>query len=223
VADRRHPAALIAAAILGLGALLTGCGQQAEEGPIAGFTQHDDDGLNGVALPDPYKVADVSLTATDGSTYRLGEDADKPLTVVFFGYTHCPDICQVVMADIASAMTRLDETERSKVAMLFVTTDPARDDAATLRSYLDRFDPSFEGLTGPLPRIVEAGNSLGVAIEKGQKLPSGGYEVAHGTQVIGLLPDGSAPVVWTQGTGPAQMADDIHTVLAEGVPSGVTS
>jgi protein SCO1 len=223
VADRRHPAALIAAATLGLGALLTGCGQQAEEGPIAGFTQHDDDGLNGVALPDPYKVADVSLTATDGSTYRLGEDADKPLTVVFFGYTHCPDICQVVMADIASAMTRLDETERSKVAMLFVTTDPARDDAATLRSYLDRFDPSFEGLTGPLPRIVEAGNSLGVAIEKGQKLPSGGYEVAHGTQVIGLLPDGSAPVVWTQGTGPAQMADDIHTVLAEGVPSGVTS
>jgi protein SCO1/2 len=129
----------------------------------------------------------------------------------------------VVMADVASALTRLDEAERTQVGMLFVTTDPARDDEATLRAYLDRFDPSFEGLTGPLTRIVRAGKSLGVAIEKGEKLPSGGYEVSHGTQVVGMLPDGTAPVVWTQGTAPEQIAEDIHVVLGEGgVPTGET-
>ena len=58
--------------------------------------------------------------------------ATRPLTLVFFGYTHCPDVCQVVMANIASAMTRLDPSQRSRVGMVFVTTDPVRDDVHTL-------------------------------------------------------------------------------------------
>ncbi|MET0789662.1 MAG: SCO family protein [Cellulomonas sp.] len=213
-------AAVLAAGILAL----TGCGspRQPAEGPVTNVTMHDDDGMHGIVLPRPYEVADLSLTATDGTAYRLAADTDKPLTLVFFGYTQCPDICQVVMADIASALTRLGDGERDQVGMLFVTTDPARDDAATLRAYLDRFDPSFEGLTGPLPRIVEAGDSLGVAIEKGEKLPSGGYEVSHGTNVVGLLPDGTGPLVWTQGTSPEQIAEDIHVVLSDGVPTGET-
>jgi protein SCO1/2 len=213
------------AAALAAGMLaLAGCGspETEAEAPVAGVTMHDDDGMHGIVLPKPYEAADLSLTATDGSAYQLASDTRKPLTLVFFGYTHCPDICQVVMADVASALTRLDDGERAQVGMLFVTTDPARDDEATLRAYLDRFDPSFEGLTGPLPRIVAAGESLGVAIEKGQKMPSGGYEVSHGTNVVGLLPDGTGPLVWTQGTSPDQIADDIHVVLSKGVPSGET-
>jgi protein SCO1/2 len=207
--------------------LLAGCGSGStgagDEGLVTDVKVQDDDGLNGIALPKPYETAGLALTATDGSSYRLAEDTGKPLTLVFFGYTHCPDICQVVMADLASALTRLEPDERDQVGMVFVTTDPARDDAATLRAYLDRFDPAFEGLTGPLPRIVELGDSLGVAIEKGARLPSGGYEVSHGTNVVGLLPDGTGPVVWTQGTSPAQIADDIHVVLSEGgVPTGET-
>lgn len=212
-----------AAAALAAGALLlAGCAEPSAEGPVAEVHVHDDDGMHGVVLPDPYTVEDLSLSATDGSAYRLATDTDKPLTLVFFGYTQCPDICQVVMADIASALTRLEPAQRDQVGMLFVTTDPARDDQATLRSYLDRFDPAFEGLTGPLPRIVEAGTSLGVAIEKGERLPSGGYEVSHGTQVTGVLPDGSAPLVWTQGTTPEQIAEDIRVVLTDGVPTGVS-
>jgi protein SCO1/2 len=221
VRDALRLAALAAAGVLAL----AGCGSPDPDAgaPVTGVTTHDDDGLHGIVLPRPYEVSDLALTATGGTAYRLAADAEKPLTLVFFGYTHCPDICQVVMADIASALTRLDEAERTQVGMLFVTTDPARDDEATLRAYLDRFDPSFEGLTGPLPRIVRAGKSLGVAIEKGEKLPSGGYEVSHGTQVVGMLPDGTAPVVWTQGTAPEQIAEDIHVVLSEGgVPTGET-
>lgn len=213
------------AAALGLSACSVGTPPSAE-GPVSGVTVVDDDGLHGAVLPEPYDAPDVALTDTEGVRYRLDRGtaaAGDDVTLVFFGYTHCPDICHVVMADIASALTRLDEGQRERVGMEFVTTDPARDDRATLRTYLDRFDPSFGGLTGKLPRIVEAGNALGVPVEKGEKLPSGGYEVNHGTQVVGLLPDGTAPVVWTEGTGPERIADDLRTILTDGIPSGATS
>jgi protein SCO1/2 len=214
----------ITAGVLTAGLLLSACSVGAppdDSGPVAGLSVQDDDGLNGAVLPTPYIASGVPLTDTEGAEQALDTvtaDAGDELTLVFFGYTHCPDICQIVMADIASALTRLDDAERARVGMTFVTTDPARDDEATLRAYLDRFDPSFGGLTGPLPRIVEVGHSLGVAIEKGEKMPSGGYEVNHGTQVVGLLPDGTAPVVWTEGTGPERIAQDLQAILADGVP-----
>ncbi len=203
-----------------LALLLTGCGGQSPEaaGPVANLSMHDDDGLNGVVLPRPYDVPSVPLQDADGATYDLATDATKPLTLVFFGYTHCPDICQVVMANIASSLTRLDDAQKAQVQMVFVTTDPARDDVATLRSYLDRFDPSFDGLTGDLAKIVELGSAFDVEIAKGKKLASGGYDVAHGTQILGLLPDHRAPFVWTQGTDPSTLADDITTILDDKVP-----
>jgi protein SCO1 len=210
----------LAAATLVAGALvLSGCAQQAPSAsPVADVSVQDDDGLHGVVLPKPYDVPHLRLTDTQGASYAL-DGSSKPVTLVFFGYTHCPDICQVVMANLASALTRLDPGRRAEVGMLFVTTDPARDDPRTLREYLDRFNPRFEGLTGPLPRIVAAGKALGVPIQKGARLPSGGYEVSHGSQVVGMLPGGTAPVVWTEGTSPADIAADLTTILDHGVPS----
>jgi len=203
-----------------LALVLAGCGgSDASDGSaVANVSIRDDDGLNGVVLPKPYDVPDVSLTDAAGRPYDLPADATKPLTLVFFGYTHCPDICQVVMANIASSLTRLDADQRAKVQMEFVTTDPARDDARTIHSYVQRFDPAFDGLTGDLPTIVRLGKAFDVPIEKGQKLASGGYDVAHGTQIVGLLPDGRAPFVWTEGTDPAALAEDISTILDDKVP-----
>ena len=213
----------LTAGALGLALLLTGCGADdpGQGGPVTGLTVNDEDGMNGAVPTEPYSVPDLALESTDGSRVVLAEDADRPLTLVFFGYTMCPDVCQLVMADVANALNRLEPAEREQVAMTFVTTDPARDDAETLRTYLDRFDPSFEGLTGPLPRIVELGEAVGVPIAKGQKLPSGGYEVDHGTPVLGLTDEGTVPILWTQGTPPELIADDIRRILAEGgVPTG---
>ena len=203
-----------------LALLLAGCGGQpaGTDGPVANVSVHDDDGINGVVLPRPYDIPSVPLDDADGATYDLAKDATKPLTLVFFGYTHCPDICQVVMANIASSLTRLDDAQRAKVQMLFVTTDPARDDVATLRSYLDRFDPSFDGLTGDLPSIVRLGRAFDVQIARGRRLASGGYDVEHGTQIVGVLPDGRAPFVWTEGTDPAALTADIRTILDDKVP-----
>jgi protein SCO1/2 len=209
---RRRAAGVVLAGLL---TALAACGGQGSTGPVAGFTEHNPDGMNGVVLPQKYVVPDVTLTATDGSDFSLTEDTEAPVTLFFFGYTHCPDICQIVMSDIASALTRLDSEQKSEVDVVFVTTDPARDDEATLRDYLDRFNPDFEGLTGDLKTISKAGNALGVAIEKGKRLPSGGYDVTHGTQVIAVDRTDRAPMVWTEGTPAAQIAEDLSKLLAK--------
>ena len=215
--DRRTAAAALLAVLSLLP--LAGCGSRpADEGPVANVTVHDDDGLNGVVLPTPYRVPDVRLDRASGGRYDLRTDANDPLTLVFFGYTNCPDICQVVMANIASSLTRLDPADRAKVAMVFVTTDPARDTGPVLRSYLSRFDRSFDGLTGDLASIVRLGRAFDVQIAKGRRLASGGYDVEHGTQVVGVLPDGRAPFVWTEGTDPAALTADIRTILDDKVP-----
>jgi protein SCO1/2 len=209
-AVRRTALAAVAAAAA---MLLGGCGGSSAAGPVSDVTVHDSDGLHGTVLPTPYRVPAVSLTDTTGAPYDLATKATKPLTLVFFGYSHCPDICQVVMADIASALTRLDAAHRRKVAMVFVTTDPKRDTSKVLKAYVRRFDPTFQGVTGSLPRIVRLGKAFDVPIETGAKLPSGGYDVVHGTNVVAVTPDRTAPYVWTQGTSPADMAADLVKIL----------
>ena len=199
---------------------LAGCGgsSSGSGSPVSNVTMYDSDGLAGNVLPHPYDVPRVTLQDVSGKRYDLATDATKPLTLVFFGYSHCPDICQVVMANIASAMTRLDPAQKAKVGMVFVTTDPARDDTAALKEYVGRFDPTFDGLTGDLDAISRLGTAFGVEIHHGKKLASGGYDVAHGTQIVGVRPDGTAPLVWTQGTDPSALADDLKKILDDKVP-----
>ena len=194
---RRALAAVLLPAVL----VLAGCGS-------------NDGQLTGAVLTQPYVVPHTSLTATDGSSYSLADSTDRRLTLVFFGYTHCPDVCGIVMANLASAMTRLDDEDRKQVDVVFVTTDPARDTEQVLRSYLDHFDPGFVGLTGKLATIAALGQSLAIPVEHGAKLPSGGYDVTHGTAVLGIDGNDQVPIVWTQGTSAAQFASDIHQLLA---------
>ncbi|MEP9380881.1 SCO family protein [Nocardioides sp. KR10-350] len=162
----------------------------------------------------PYTLLKASLTDTDGKPYTLAADADKPLTLVFFGYTHCPDLCPLVMQSLSAAMQLLDDADRMDVDVVFVTTDPGRDTTDVLRKYLDRYDPSFVGLTGKLDTIVRLGESMKIFVGSGQKLPSGGYDLTtHDTHVSAVRPNGKATVLWSMDTSPRQFAGDIHTLL----------
>jgi protein SCO1/2 len=191
---------------------VAGCGGTSDDGlPVSGVQTSDNHGYHGTYFEDPYVVPDVSLPDTSGKDYSVATSR-APLKLVFFGYSNCPDICQIVMSTIAGAVTRLDSDQKKDVQVVFVTTDPARDTGPVLRSYLDRFNPDFVGVTGQLRRIIELGKPLGVYVDKGQKLPSGGYEVDHSTHVYGIVGD-QARVAWQQGTSPAQMAADIIRLL----------
>jgi protein SCO1 len=195
---RKSIVALLAGALL----LVSACGGE----PDAQF--------NGNVLDNPFQAPDVALTDTEGEPFSLAGDTDKRLTLVFFGYTNCPDICPAVLKSLASAMTRLDDKDRDQVDVVFVTTDPDRDTAEVIRRYLDHIDPSFIGVTGPLDEIAAVGKSIAVGM--GEKLPSGGYNVdAHTTQVTGIDSGDEAPIYWSQSTSSQQFADDIHTLLGE--------
>lgn len=179
----------------------------------------DDDGLAGTVLPSPYHLRDAALTDTTGTTSPLRDRLTAPVTLLFFGYTNCDDVCSTVLSNIASAEARLPDDEAAQVDTWFVTTDPARDDPATIGRYLQRFDPAFAGFTGPIDTLRATAHSVHIAMEAGAKLPSGGYEVIHGTPVLAVLPDGSVPVVWTEDTSAAKLAGDLNTVLTHGVPT----
>lgn len=200
---RRWRRAVVAAGI-GI-TLLSGCASGSESTGEGGYTA--------TQLPDAWAVPATGLTDTDGAAYSLTGDTTKPVTLVFFGYTHCPDICGMVMGNIASALARLDEKQREQVEVTFVTTDPARDDEAALRTYLDRYNEDFIGLTAPMKRILEVGDAFHVAIEKGEKLPSGGYDVTHGTQIFAVDETEQIPMYWGQDTSPSDLAADLSTLL----------
>lgn len=192
------------------GLLLTGCG--GENAAISGVVRPDNHGYHGTYVSPPYDVPAVRLTDSLGDPFTLATD-DRAVDIVFFGYTNCPDVCQVVMGAITSAYLRLPEADRARIRVVFVSTDPARDTPQALKSYLARFNTDFIGATGDIDDIDRLGQPLGIFIKKGQKLPSGGYEVSHTTSVLGLIHD-KAPLVWTGGTSPTDMADDFARLLA---------
>ncbi|HWI41979.1 MAG TPA: SCO family protein [Nocardioides sp.] len=183
---------------------------------VASACSGDSGKFAGTRLQKPYQVPDIALTDTGGDPYSLVRDADKALTLVFFGYTHCPDYCPLVMNNIAAAMNRLDEADRKDVDVVFVTTDPERDTRVALRRYLDRYDKSFIGLTGPLPRIIELGEPLAIYVNDGKRLPTGGYDLGgHSTFTLAIDDHDRAVTLWSQETSSTEFAADIHTLLNE--------
>ncbi len=189
-------------------------------GPVVVSTGPGSSTYRGAEL-DParaYPLPQVTLTDTSGQPYDLrtgsaARPATQPVTVVFFGYSNCPDVCTGILADIAGAKNRLPPAQRAKVRVLLVTTDPARDTPPVLKAYLDRIDPEFIGLTGDLGVITSAAESVGVPVTEAKQLPSGGYEVVHGTQVIGFGKDARAVVVWTNPTPLGDLKADLETLM----------
>jgi protein SCO1 len=192
----RRTTARAAALVLALGLALAGCGGD------------DDQPFSGRVLDNPYQVPETPLTDTDGQPFSLAADTDRRLTLVFFGYVNCVDICPAVLTNLASALVRLDDADRDDVQVVMVTSDPDRDTGPLLRDYLDRFDPDFVGLTGDWTTINDVARQLAVGLDR--RDPGG-----HTTQVMGVDSADEAPVYWSADTTPAQYAADIHTLLED--------
>ena len=175
---------------LALIAALAGCGASASSGNGSSsgmVVQSAPTSLfNGVQLPKPYAKPDVTLTDAEGKSFNLVAGTAGKLTLVYFGYTHCPDVCPTTMATLASMMHALPAADAAKIDVVFVSTDPTRDTPAVLHTWLGQFDPSFIGLTGSFATIQQAASSLQITIEPPVKEPGGGYTVT-------LRPDGPRP------------------------------
>ncbi|MFH8339616.1 SCO family protein [Streptomyces sp. AM6-12] len=180
-------AALLAAATLTLSA----CGSQDTAGsqsPISSVSQES--GQNGPAIvfDRPWVKPDLVLTDTHGKKYDLRKETQGHPTLLYFGYTHCPDICPTTMSNIAvAAQKSLTPAQREDLRVVFVTTDPGRDTPAALGSWLKGIDPRFIGLTGDFKSVQAAARSLGISVEPTTK-KDGKLVSVHGTQVMAFSP-----------------------------------
>ncbi len=172
-----------------------------------------DEGFNGTEVKNAWSAPATQLRTTDDAAYSFTEQTTKPLTLVFFGYTNCPDICSRVMATITAALARLDEDDRGRVDVAFVTTDPARDDAKALERYLGAYDEDYIGLTTTMQSLTAVAKGFYVYFEKGRKLPGGGYELIHEDRVFLVDSEDEVPLFWQKETTDAQLAADLQLLL----------
>ncbi|MCT9005402.1 SCO family protein [Streptomyces rhizosphaerihabitans] len=185
-------AALFAAAALTLSAC--GSGDDSNK-PVADVSAEAGSGKAATVLDNPFEKPDLVLTDTTGKKYDLRARTKGRPTLVYFGYTHCPDVCPLTMNNLAVAKKQLPKTEQDKLRVVFVTTDPARDTPAALGTWLKGIDSDFIGLTGDFATIQAGARSLGITIEPTTKDKNGKVVSVHGTQVIAFSPKTDAGYV----------------------------
>jgi protein SCO1 len=139
-------------------------------------------------LDTPFTKPDFVLTDTHGKKFDFRERTKGKPTLIYFGYTHCPDICPLTMGNIAVARKALPPAERDKLQVVFVTTDPDRDTPSELGTWLKSLDPSFIGLTGAFSTIQAGARSIGIGISPTEKQKDGTIVSMHGAQVIAFSP-----------------------------------
>ncbi len=173
-----------------------------------------------------------TLTDTDGRAFDFGAQTKGKVTLVYYGYTHCPDECPTAMADIAAALRLVPKELAAGVKVIFVTTDPRRDSGFVLRRFLNQFSTTFIGLRGtqaqvdiaqqaagvekahpegPLPTV--AGNPAAHPGEAGtaphKHFGPLGYSVAHSAVIYAYDATDHLPVVYPGGVTPADIAADL--------------
>ncbi|GHA89019.1 SCO family protein [Streptomyces thermoviolaceus subsp. thermoviolaceus] len=179
-----------AAALLAAGALtLTACGSGDDSGkPVAVVSEEVASDKAATVLDQPFEKPDLVLTDTHGKKYDLRKETAGRPTLIYFGYTHCPDVCPLTMNNLAVAKKSLPKAEQDELRVVFVTTDPDRDTPEELGSWLRGIDPQFIGLTGDFSTIQAGARTLGIAIEPTTKDKNGKLVSVHGTQVVAFSP-----------------------------------
>lgn len=192
---------ILALALSGALVALPGCGVSAESGGSA---------YRGAKLAHAIPRPSFTLTDTHGQPFDFRAKTDSTVTLLFFGYLNCPDVCPVHLTNIASVMHGLPYDVTRNLRVVFITTDPARDTPEKLQRWLANFDPSFIGLRGTPDQVKAIEKSVDVApAVAAAPDSSGNYEVGHAAQVIAFTPDDSAHVVYPFGTRQADWVHDL--------------
>jgi len=164
---------------------------------VAGSTQQSPRYPGATVVDRSYPKPDVTLTDTAGQPYNLVERTAGAITLVFFGYTHCRDVCPTTMAMTAAALRHLPAADRPKIKVVFVTTDPQRDTAPVIRAWLDNFNSSFVGLAGSDDQIRQAEKIVNMplsysGVSPAASAPGDDYEVVHASYTLLYTADGVA-------------------------------
>lgn len=162
-------------------------------------------GLRGVLLTPARPKPGFVLSDTKGQPFDFRADTRGKATLLYFGYTNCPDVCPTHLTNIAAALRRLSAADQERIRVVFVTTDPARDTPARLRSWLDNFNRSFIGLTGSVDSVNAIQQSLGLPPATMEMMdprasgPRAAYGMGHAAQVLAFTADDSLRAEYPNG------------------------
>ncbi|WP_312511973.1 SCO family protein [Stutzerimonas nitrititolerans] len=149
-------------------------------------TQMLDAGI--VILPQGRDVPKLTLTNQDGEPVQVDQLEGK-WTLLFFGYTFCPDICPATLAELRQLRGQLPDEVREQLRPVLVSVDPARDTPEQLKQYLEFFGEGFVGLTGTLDDIQTLANGVGIPFIPGDTSREN-YTVDHSGNLVIIGPDG---------------------------------
>lgn len=180
---------------------LSGCG--------GGQVQWSTQSIRGV-MPDlAFTLTDEHGNAVQASEYR-GE-----YTLLFFGYTHCPDICPATLSVLGAALRQLGD-EAQRVTVLFVSVDPKRDGPQALRRYTSSFGPGIVGLTGTRDQLDALTKRYRVTYRYGEADDDGNYPVYHSAAIFAFDPDGRVQLLMNYTDGVPAIAHDLQQLVESG-------
>ena len=187
-------------------ALLSGCGHERySAASYNGYVQRP-------ALAKPAVV----WQRADGTPFDVRRETAGQVTLLFFGYTHCPDICPMQLVNIAAALQRLGADTAAKVQVLFVTVDPKRDTGEVLSRWVHAIDPRFIALRGDTASVNAEVTRLGLTPPT--DAPQSATTFSHASSVLAFSRDDSAHFAYSQSVNVEAWTHDLRKLVAEGAP-----
>jgi protein SCO1/2 len=166
----------------------------------------------GAVINPPRPVKDFVLTDQTGQEFRLNDHRDS-LKLIFFGYTNCPDVCPITLAEMVQ-VKRVLGAQAAEVTFLMITVDPERDTPEVMGRRLAVFDPAFVGLTGDRDMLQPVWQDLGIYSEREEVAGSTtGYLVAHTASLLLVDREGKLRLIFPYGTPSDDIVSDIVQIL----------
>ncbi|OGO36399.1 MAG: hypothetical protein A2W35_15615 [Chloroflexi bacterium RBG_16_57_11] len=168
---------------------------------------------HGTVIDPPARASDFNLTDQNGNPFRLSDQKGKSV-LIFFGYTHCPDVCPITLSEFKQIKTLLGE-ESDQVRFVFITVDPERDTVETINTFLQNFDPTFIGLTGDRGTLEPVWKAYGVYQEQQDEGSAAGYLVDHSTPTYLIDPQGLWHINYPYEMETDKVAQDLLHLMKE--------
>ena len=169
----------------------------------------------GNGVQPPFEMPDAVLEDTSGRLLDLRKETAGFATLLYVGYTNCPDVCPTHFAAFTGALKELDPAVRDRVKVVFISTDPERDTGPVLRRWLDAFDSRYIGLRTDTRALAEFLASLSMPVSQHVEHGGGAYEVPHATFVIGFTKDGTGRLLYPDGTTTEDWKHDLPLLVRE--------
>lgn len=169
--------------------------------------------FHGLTLQSPEQVADFSMMSSTGETVHLADYRGR-VTLLYFGYTFCPDVCPATLLELREARKMLGR-EADDIQVIMITVDPARDTPAKLQQYLAQFDDSFIGLSGTADELLAVSTQLGIYYQAREIDGPAEYLMDHTAAVLTIDKEGYLRIMYPFGVSGGDIAADLNYLIQE--------